>query len=281
MQSFKGQEASPELAHKIAKELAEKLIGDGFQAVVSTHLNTGNIHSHIVWNSVNCFTGAKYISNSKSYYLEVRRLSDELCKKYGLSIIDPEQDSKGKAYAEWQAEKNGEPTYRSIIRNAIDEAIRESFSFPQFTEIMEEKGFRFKLDLKRPSIRFQGRERYARFDRLGKGYDLEDIKERIAGQSLDSYEQHFAQEYSHPQRPPRKYSVFHKTTLRSAFSMRGLRGLYFHYLYRMGVLPNKSQYQRKPSAYLLDEIRQLDKRIAMYEYLCKHNISTTTELHAR
>mgnify|MGYP007026095331 FL=1 len=34
-------------------------------------------------------SGRKYHSNAKSYALEIRAVSDELCVKYGLSIIQP------------------------------------------------------------------------------------------------------------------------------------------------------------------------------------------------
>ena len=48
MQSFAPGEVTPELAHQIGLELAERLLGVQFQAVVSTHLNTRCIHNHIV-----------------------------------------------------------------------------------------------------------------------------------------------------------------------------------------------------------------------------------------
>lgn len=47
-QSFAPGEATPELAHQLGLEFAERLLGGEFQAVVSTHLNTGHIHNHLV-----------------------------------------------------------------------------------------------------------------------------------------------------------------------------------------------------------------------------------------
>ena len=41
-------EVTPELAHQLGLEFAERLLGGEFQAVVSTHLNTGHIHNHLV-----------------------------------------------------------------------------------------------------------------------------------------------------------------------------------------------------------------------------------------
>ena len=90
VQSFAAGEVTPELAHQIAKELADRVLGGRYEYVIGTHLNTDHIHSHIVWNSVSCVDGKKYRSNYKSYVMEIRAVSDELCRKYKLSVIDTE-----------------------------------------------------------------------------------------------------------------------------------------------------------------------------------------------
>ncbi len=59
VQSFAAGEVTPELAHQIGQELADRLLGGRFQVVISTHLNTGHIHNHLVWNSVSIQTGKK------------------------------------------------------------------------------------------------------------------------------------------------------------------------------------------------------------------------------
>ena len=124
VQSFAADEVTPELAHRIAKELADRVLGGRYEYVIGTHLNTGHIHSHIVWNSVSCVDGKKYRSNYKSYVTEIRAVSDELCRKYKLSVIDTENSNHvAKPYAEWLAEKNGQPTWRTAIRQDVDEAI--------------------------------------------------------------------------------------------------------------------------------------------------------------
>lgn len=66
VQSFAAGEVTPELAHQIGQELANRLLGGRFQVVISTHLNTGHIHNHLVWNSVSIQTGKKYRSNEKA-----------------------------------------------------------------------------------------------------------------------------------------------------------------------------------------------------------------------
>ena len=54
--------------------------GDRFQVVVSTHLNTDNIHNHFVINSVSFKDGYKYYSNLSNTALIWKTL-DEICEE--------------------------------------------------------------------------------------------------------------------------------------------------------------------------------------------------------
>lgn len=87
VQSFpKGYEIDPALAHKIACEFAEKAFGK-YECVVATHIDREHIHSHIVFNSVSFQDGRKYHSNLDSVK-ELMKLSDEICQRYGVSVLD-------------------------------------------------------------------------------------------------------------------------------------------------------------------------------------------------
>lgn len=61
IQSFNGNEISPDKCNKIGIELAEALWGDKYQVIVCTHTNKQNIHNHIVLNS-NCFSSCLVLS---------------------------------------------------------------------------------------------------------------------------------------------------------------------------------------------------------------------------
>lgn len=99
VQSFAEGEVTPELAHLIGQELADRLLKGQYEVVITTHLNTRHYHNHIVWNSVSMADGRKYHSNAKSYYTEIRKISDELCRKYGLSIIESDQKNQSLMYS--------------------------------------------------------------------------------------------------------------------------------------------------------------------------------------
>lgn len=146
VQSFAPGEISPELAHQIGMEFADRLLGGKFQAVVSTHLNTKCIHNHIVWNSVSMENGKKYRSNEKTYVTGVRKISDELCVKHRLSVIHTEKSERvARPYALWLAEQNGTYTWKTPIQKDIEEAIAASLTWKQFLRVLEKQGYLLNL----------------------------------------------------------------------------------------------------------------------------------------
>ena len=86
-QSFKPDEVTPELAHKIGIETAKKLWGDDYEVIVATHMGSHCIHNHILLNSVSFVDGKKY-NGCKENYNRFRDVSDDLCREYDLSVIE-------------------------------------------------------------------------------------------------------------------------------------------------------------------------------------------------
>ena len=267
VQSFAADEVTPELAHRIAQELADRVLGGRYEYVIGTHLNTGHIHSHIVWNSVSRIDGKKYRSNYKSYVTEIRAVSDELCRKYKLSVIDTENSHHvAKPYAEWLAEKNNHPTWRTAIRQDVDEAIRQSLTWRQFLSAMERKGYEVRMGRKYPVLRPPGKERFARFKTLGKRYTPEAIQTRIL------YPRSYRPYVENP--PTIKHGRL-RSGKKPCRKLTGLRALYYRYLYELGALPRKP---RRPSYAVRQDAYKLDQRIRQMEFLSKHNIDTLAQL---
>ena len=267
VQSFAADEVTPELAHRIAKELADRVLGGRYEYVIGTHLNTGHIHSHIVWNSVSCVDGKKYRSNYKSYVTEIRAVSDKLCQKYRLSVIDTENSNHvAKPYAEWLAEKNNQPTWRTAIRQDVDEAIQQSLTWRQFLSAMERKGYEVRMGRKYPVLRPSGKERFVRFKTLGKRYTPEAIQTRIL------YPQSYHPYVENP--PTIQHGRLHSGK-KPCRKLTGLRALYYRYLYELGALPRKP---RRPSYAVRQDAYKLDQRIRQMEFLSKHNIDTLAQL---
>ena len=267
VQSFAAGEVSPELAHQIAKELAARVLGGRYEYVIGTHLNTGHIHSHIVWNSVSCVDGKKYRSNYKSYVTEIRAVSDELCRKYKLSVIDTENSNHvAKPYVEWLAEKNGQPTWRTAIRQDVDEAIQQSLTWRQFLNALDRNGYEVRMGRKYPVLRPPGKERFVRFKTLGKRYTPEAIQTRIL------YPRSYRPYVENP--PTIKHGRL-RSGKKPCRKLTGLRALYYRYLYELGALPRKP---RRPSYVVRQDAYKLDQRIRQMEFLSKHNIDTLAQL---
>lgn len=99
IQSFQPGEVTPELALKIAKAFAAQHLA-GYEAVMAVHVDKNHIHAHTIFNSVNAETGKKYHSNARTYYQQVRAISDQLCREHGLSVILEGQPTKAVSYIE-------------------------------------------------------------------------------------------------------------------------------------------------------------------------------------
>ena len=269
VQSFAAGEVTPELAHRIAKELADRVLGGRYEYVIGTHLNTGHIHSHIVWNSVSQIDGKMYHSNYKSYVTEIRAVSDELCRKYKLSVIDTENSNHvAKPYAEWWAEENNQPTWRTAIRQDVDEAIQQSLTWRQFLTALERKGYEINLSRKYPVLRPPGKERFVRFKTLGKRYTPEAIQTRIL----------YPRTYRpHVENTPAVQHGRLRSGKKPCRKLTGLRALYYRYLYELGALPRKP---RRPSYAVRQDAYKLDQRIRQMEFLSKNNIDTLAQLEA-
>ncbi len=182
-QSFKADEVDAETAHKIGVELATRLWGDRFQVVIATHCNTGHYHNHFILNSVSFLDGFHF-DNRPEDYKAMRDTSDELCHKYRISVIE-NPAGHGKNYGEQIAEKEDRPTYRSMIRADIDRAIAASITRKEFFDVLRSEGYELTLFkesgemLERPGLRPPGAKSFFRFYKLGQGYDLPEIDERI------------------------------------------------------------------------------------------------------
>ena len=99
--SFAPGEVTPERAQELGVEFAQRLLGDRFEAVVSTHVDHEHIHCHIVFKSVSFMDGRMYRSDFKAYFGDIRGISNDISREQGLSII--ESNRHGKHYAEWKA----------------------------------------------------------------------------------------------------------------------------------------------------------------------------------
>ena len=146
--------------------------------VLTTHIDKGHVHNHIIFCAANFVDHRKYNSNKRSYY-GIRNMSDKLCRENGLSVVVPGKGSKGKSYAEYQAEKTG-TSWKGKLKTTVDALIPQVSSFEELLTRLQAAGYEIKPG-KYVSCRAPGQERFTRLKTLGADYTEEAVRERIAG----------------------------------------------------------------------------------------------------
>lgn len=143
-QSFAPNEVTPLVAHEIGKKFANKMWGDRFEVVVSTHVNSHCVHNHFLINSVSFLDGKKYYDN-KNNYAKMRELSDELCREYRLSVIEKPSEGRTKSYNEIEAHRNPDifMSYLDVQsrfdRYSVSNALLVAYQMPEATRLCDSK----------------------------------------------------------------------------------------------------------------------------------------------
>ena len=177
IQAFESGEVSAEEAHEIGMQLAKEILGGKYEFVLTTHIDKGHIHNHLIFNAVS-FTDHKHYHSNKRSYHKIRRASDRLYRKHSLSIIAPNR-GKGKSYIEHQVAKNG-TSYKARLKAAIDRLIPTSSSLEDLLARLQREGYEIKRG-KYISAKAPNQERFTRLKTLGADYAEEDVASRIAG----------------------------------------------------------------------------------------------------
>lgn len=268
-QSFAEGEVTPDIAHKIGKALAKKLWGERYQVLVTTHLDKdSHIHNHFVINTVSYVDGKKFFRSNKDYY-NMRDESDRLCKEYGLSVIRRPRE-KGKNYGEWLAEKEGRPTVRGAIREAIDIAARGSTTETEFLDAMDQMGFIIDKSGKYPKIKHIGSERFVRFDSLGPNYSYDEI--------LDDVYENYHPEYPNFPKQQSPQKIFEG--LDGSPATYGYYAVYHSYYKALKITHAQPDENRRLFLFVRQDHNHMRDYSDKTRLLTEHNISTQAELYA-
>lgn len=142
VQSFHPDEnITPEKAHTVALELAQQW--KDYEVIVATHTDAEHIHSHFIINSVSFENGRK-LHFEKDDLTQLRKFSDEICVRHGLSICQPKkQQTSGIKQAEYHAAMRGE-SWKVALAIQIDECMKYAVNKEQFIELMQSEGYQVK-----------------------------------------------------------------------------------------------------------------------------------------
>jgi hypothetical protein len=147
VQSFKGQEATPELTKEVAEELLSHELFQGFQVLYAVHIDTDNVHVHFAINTVNYENGLRW-HISKNDLQSVKDFSDEILQKHQLSII-PKRDlqvernhrlSRHISSGEYRAKLNGR-SWKSETLYAGMAAKKIARDKDEYISIMKSMGY--------------------------------------------------------------------------------------------------------------------------------------------
>ncbi len=286
-QSFRSGEVDAKTAHELGVKMAEQLWGDKFQVVVATHLNTDHYHNHFAICSTSFIDGSRYHDDKASKF-RMRAVSDELCREYGLSVIENRTYQRNKNYAERMAEKNGMPTLMPQMKEDIDKALAEVITREQFFTKLKTMGY---------TVHFRG----TKSEELNQGHyvDIDLEKETDAIFTL------IPQGYTHPWRPSNHFGIEYSysslvkraeeekpiTYMREERTkpvhLRGgaenfmkvttLHAIYIHTLYQFGLIPKKNNHRRIPIE-LREDIIKLNSIIEETRLLARCHIDTAEQL---
>lgn len=275
MQSFEGYEVTPEEAHEIGVQMAKELWGDRFQVVVATHLNTNNVHNHIVFNSVSFVDGKRFHFCTEET-MRIRAVSDRICRERNLSVIE-HPEGKRVPYSLYKMEKAGMPTRYNVARQALDEAISVSANMEEFKSELKKRGYLYQFNPRRKywTVTPPGWTKAIRTDRLGDQYTREMIQRRVFSNDIGVRMQRMRNEC----RSTNHYDL--KRRIDKIMGRSGLEKLYLRYCYELGYLPKYRQNPMRLHAVLKEELLKCDLYSEEAKLLARYNVSTEEDLEKR
>lgn len=264
IQSFKGKEVSAEECNDIGMELAQSLWGDKYQVLICTHIDKDNVHNHIILNSVSFIDGSKY-HNSNVEVALVRETNDDLCIKYGLSVVETDKANKEDEIAKSRiANYNRNSGKMELIKKDIDEAIENAVKYQDFVDELGYKGYFVKKSNNYISISTPYFNRNIRIARaFGEDYTFENIKNRI-----------YYRNYQFKENKIYKVKIYEGVKidtdlLKTSYFYR----LYVHYLYVLGKLPPKIHYEERTPEYY-KEIDKFSKLCDELNMISAHKLTS-------
>ena len=274
-QSFAAGEVTPDEAHQIGLETARQMWGAKYQVVVTTHLNTDNIHNHFVINSVSFVDGRKF-RNGIGDRLELRKISDAICAARNKSVIKSHKFYSNKK--EYWIRNSGKLTHRDMLRRDVDEALSKCCTFKEFEYYLKCLGYRFERDFRyeHPSVIADGWKRAVRITSLGEKYSWEAMRQKlVTNQRLPElyvlitpkWKRAPLLNFEHYLRQAQR-----KDTVTLLFEL-------FIEILKLCTGSNIQETDNRPlSPMMRAEVQKLDKYIEEYKLLCDNHIESPKEL---
>lgn len=273
-QSFQTGEVTPEEAHKIGLETARRMWGDNYEIVVTTHLNTDNLHNHFVINSVSFKTGRKFENHISDHY-RLREISDAVCLEYSKSVLKEASFYGGEKRDYW-LKKKGNLTNRELLKRDIDAALAQSTNFKAFELRLKDMGYEIRRDERfaHYSVKAPDWQRAVRLERLGKEYTPQAIRERL----LDNQRYVGYVPFHKPKHTP---LLTLEIEYRKIRRMDGIQILFALVIELCKLITGNNVAKDTPrplSPAMRQEVVKLNKTLKEYKFLCENHIDSPQEL---
>ena len=183
IQSFKPGEVTPDEAHQIGVEWAERAFGKKAVVLCATHTDRGHIHNHFAVCPYD-MDGKHWHANKESLR-RCKTISDEIALAHGLSVIEHPKKSYTHKYGEYKARKEG-ISWKQKLCDDIDNAIMKENvrSIDDLLKELQKQGYGIRRG-KYISIKVRQNRKPIRSYRLGDGYALEHLQFRIEHKNME------------------------------------------------------------------------------------------------
>lgn len=171
--AFAKGETDVKTVEEVAGAFIQEYLSD-YEVLLAVHDDKEHLHAHILFNSISFQTGKKYHYKNGDWQKDIQPITDRLCGEKGLSMILTDADDRSlhgtnTVYPEWEGKKL--PIKRKILRD-LEEARKESFSYPAFLSCMKTKGYEIRQG-KHLSFKPPFDNRFFKGERLDKAYGKE------------------------------------------------------------------------------------------------------------
>ncbi|EIZ3214087.1 relaxase/mobilization nuclease domain-containing protein [Listeria monocytogenes] len=187
IQSFSPDDnVTPEQAHELGRQLADELLEGKHEYVISTHIDKGHVHNHIIFNSVSFYDLKKFRSQPYRTANKIKEISNRICAENDLSI-SPRKTALKDSYTAYR-ERRKNTSYRAEIRKRLNMILNESSTLEEVKEKATSLGIDIEDTKKHISYSLveEGQQRRTRgksLDDIGT-YTHEGLNERLEKNKL-------------------------------------------------------------------------------------------------
>ena len=183
IQSFKPGEVTPDEAHQIGVEWAERIFGKKAVVLCATHTDRGHIHNHFAVCPYDM--DGKHWHANKGSLRRCKAISDEIALVHGLEIIEHPKKSYNHKYGEYKMRKEGKSWKQKLCDDIDDAIMKENVgSVDDLLKELQKQGYGIRRG-KYISIKVRQNRKPIRSYRLGDGYALEHLQFRIEHKNME------------------------------------------------------------------------------------------------